>query len=141
MLYPNSDKGNRKIHNQLKLLNHLLHQSMSIWSKLIRNRKTEDTNNVIGNKTTSVSYNAENYAIVDVEVGLKDHKIHDIGALRPDGATYHKASRKELLDFLRNTDYVCGHNIIHHDAKYLFADGTYRWMLVDTLYEIGRAHV
>ena len=39
------------------------------------------------------------YAIVDVEVGLKDHKIHDIGALRQDGATFHKASKEELFDF------------------------------------------
>ena len=47
---------------------------MPIWSRLINIR----------------------YAIVDVEVGLKNHKIHDIGALRHDGATYHKASKKEL---------------------------------------------
>ena len=32
------------------------------------------------------------WAIVDVEVGLQDHKIHDIGALRHDGAVYHQAS-------------------------------------------------
>ena len=74
------------------------------------------------------------YAIVDVEVGLKDHKIHDIGALRQDGATFHKASKEELFDFLRDTDYLCGHNIIHHDAKYLFPDKPCRWTLVDTLY-------
>lgn len=74
------------------------------------------------------------YAIVDVEVGLKDHKIHDIGALRQDGATFHKASKEELFDFLRDTDYLCGHNIIHHDAQYLFPDKACRWTLVDTLY-------
>ena len=85
---------------------------MPIWSRLINIR----------------------YAIVDVEVGLKNHKIHDIGALRHDGATYHKASKKELFEFLSGTDYVCGHNIIHHDAKYLFANKTCQWILVDTLY-------
>lgn len=74
------------------------------------------------------------YAIVDVEVGLKDHKIHDIGALRQDGATFHKASKEELFEFLHDTDYLCGHNIIHHDAKYLFPDKDCRWTLVDTLY-------
>lgn len=36
------------------------------------------------------------YAIVDVEVGLKDHKIHDIGALRQDGATFHKVSSQKM---------------------------------------------
>ena len=37
---------------------------------------------------------------IDIEVGLSDHKIHDIGALRDDGATFHKASKKELFDFV-----------------------------------------
>lgn len=50
---------------------------MPIWSRLINIR----------------------YAIVDVEVGLKNHKIHDIGALRHDGATYHKASKRSYLNF------------------------------------------
>ena len=74
------------------------------------------------------------WAIVDVEVGLKDHKIHDIGALRYDGAVYHGAARYELKNFLRGIDYVCGHNIVHHDAKYLFHDEKPRWTLIDTLY-------
>ena len=56
---------------------------------------------------------------------LKDHKIHDIGALRHDGATFHKSSKEELFKFLGDTDYICGHNIIHHDAKYLFTDKTF----------------
>ena len=85
---------------------------MPIWSRLINIR----------------------YAIVDVEVGLKNHKIHDIGALLHDGATFHKTSKDELFSFLSGTDYICGHNIIHHDAKYLFTDKTCRWILVDTLY-------
>ena len=97
---------------------------MSIWSKLIE--VMEGSNNV--------SYDASRYAIVDVEVGLKDHKIHDIGAVRFDGAIYHGTSKRELLEFLRGVDYLCGHNIIHHDAKYLFHDERPRWMMVDTLY-------
>src|SRR3712207_271779 len=107
---------------------------MSIWSKLIGFKKIEDRNNIIGNKTASVPCSAPNYAIVDVEVGLKDHKIHDIGALKHDNTTFHKTSKEELFIFLNNIDYICGHNIIHHDAKYLFADKTCRWILVDTLY-------
>ena len=107
---------------------------MSIWSRLIGIKKTEDRNNAIGNKITSVPFSAPNYAIVDVEVGFKDHKIHDIGALLHDGTTFHKTSKDELFDFLCDIDYICGHNIIHHDAKYLFTDKTCRWILVDTLY-------
>lgn len=107
---------------------------MSIWSRFIGIRNTEDTNNTISHKTTSVAYNAQHYAIVDIEVSLKDHKIHDIGALRHDGAKFHKASKEELFEFLSSADYICGHNIIHHDAKYLFPDKECRWLLVDTLY-------
>lgn len=107
---------------------------MSIWSRLIGIKKTEDINNVTSNKITSVPFNATNYAIIDVEISLKDHKIHDIGALRHDGTTYHKTSKEELFDFLSDIDYICGHNIIHHDAKYLFTDKICRWVLVDTLY-------
>ncbi len=107
---------------------------MSIWSRLIRLRNTENTHNAVDYKATSVTYDVSHYAIIDVEVGLEDHKIHDIGALRYDGAAYHKASKEELFEFLSDTDYICGHNIIRHDAKYLFADKTSRWILVDTLY-------
>lgn len=74
------------------------------------------------------------YAIVDVEIGLTDHRIHDIGALRYDGAIFHKASKDELTTFLDRVEYLCGHNIIHHDAKYLFEDRQIPWRLVDTLY-------
>lgn len=79
--------------------------------------------------------NVSKYAIVDTEVGLKDHKIHDIGALRFDGATYHGNSRHDLEQFLeeRNIDFICGHNIVHHDAKYLFGEQNQK-LLVDTLY-------
>ena len=77
---------------------------------------------------------AEHYALIDTEVGLRDHKIHDIGALRYDGAVYHDASRQGLDVFLADVDYLCGHNIVHHDARYLFGDGPCRWQLVDTLY-------
>ena len=79
------------------------------------------------------TWDAAKFAFVDTEVGMKDHKIHDIGALRHDGATYHGASKKELLRFLESTevDFICGHNIVHHDAKYL---DMAKWNLVDTLY-------
>ena len=81
-----------------------------------------------------VSRDASRCAFIDVEVGLNDHRIHDIGALRCDGAIFHSANRSELLAFLKGVDFVCGHNIIHHDAKYLFGDVAHQWMLVDTLY-------
>jgi ATP-dependent DNA helicase RecQ len=81
----------------------------------------------------SKSYNVR-WAIVDIEVGLSDHKIHDIGALRYDGAVFHNSSKGSLMDFIHDVDYICGHNIIYHDAKYLFGNGDIQLPLVDTLY-------
>ena len=84
------------------------------------------------------TWDASKVAFVDAEVGLKDHKVHDIGALRYDGATFHQADKQKLLEFLedKTVDFVCGHNIVHHDAKYLFetSNETSKWNLVDTLY-------
>lgn len=74
------------------------------------------------------------YAFIDTEVGLRDHKVHDIGAVRHDGVVYHGASKIELMKFLDGVDFLCGHNIIRHDAKYLFGEGVQKFQLVDTLY-------
>ena len=94
-----------------------------------------DSKSGILNKEESYkSYDSSRYAIIDVEVGLKDYKIHDIGVLRYDNAIFHNASKKEFYDFINNVDYLCGHNIIHHDIKYLFGSEQHRWQLVDTLY-------
>ena len=100
---------------------------MSIWSKLLGFKQTDETNHKVDKDTASLSTDTSRYTFVDVEIGLQDHKIHDIGALRFDGAIFHKASKEELFDFLRDSDYLCGHNIIHHDAQYLFAGRTCRW--------------
>lgn len=94
----------------------------------------DDTDDVAGSDSVPDGRDASRYVFVDVETGLKDHRIHDIGAVRYDGATFHKASKMELKDFLQGTDYVCGHNIVHHDAVYLFGDEPVDQLLVDTLY-------
>ena len=102
---------------------------MSFWNKIINSVSATGIHSVI-----SESKNSSRYAFVDVEVGFKDHKIHDIGALRWDRAIFHSANKRELMDFLKGVDFICGHNIIHHDAKFLFGESQNRCMLVDTLY-------
>ena len=102
---------------------------MSLWGKIIKS--ISDTEN---NSVKPISRDASRYASIDVEVGVKDHRIHDIGALRWDRAVFHSAKKMELYDFLQGVDFVCGHNIIPHDAKYLFEKDAHQWMLVDTLY-------
>ena len=107
---------------------------MSIWSKLIGFRKNVDKTDAVTSVAAASPGSTPRFAIVDVEVGVNDRKIHDIGALRDDDATFHKCSKEELFAFLTPVDYICGHNIVHHDAAYLFADRPCKWLLVDTLY-------
>lgn len=52
---------------------------------------------------------------IDVEVDSNGRRVLDIGAVRQDGALFHMASLNRLNDFVRGTDYICGHNIIGHD--------------------------
>ena len=101
---------------------------MSIFSRLFGRKNNLTVDSDIKKKDAR----SKNIAFVDTEVGLKDHKIHDIGALRDDGATFHQASKTALNQFLQEgkVDYICGHNLIHHDAHYLHLNG----ILIDTLY-------
>lgn len=103
---------------------------MSIWNKIIKSFGVAD----VGDRDDEVSRDASRYALVDAEVGINDHKVHDIGSLRWDGAVYHESSKVKLMEFLHDVDYVCGHNIIHHDSLYLFGENNQHWAFVDTLY-------
>ena len=101
---------------------------MAIFSRLFGKKNSLSSDSDIKEQEVR----SRNIAFVDTEVGLKDHKIHDIGALRDDGATFHQASQTALNKFLQEgkVDYICGHNLIHHDACYLQLNG----ILIDTLY-------
>ena len=108
---------------------------MSLWTK-IRNALTSGHQSPDAEKHIAPPRrDAGKYAFVDIEVSMKDHKVCDIGAIRHDGAVMHCHSRSELLTFLGHIDYVCGHNIVHHDATHLFNEQSdCPWKLVDTLY-------
>ncbi len=120
---------------------------MAIWDRFkLRKNDTENKKDSVleaqsdGNEyvafpaTAPIPFETLRYAFVDAEIGLNDHKVHDIGGLRYDKATFHQNSIPKLTEFLHDVDYVCGHNIIHHDIRYLFPNGNYQWKLVDTLY-------
>ncbi len=75
-------------------------------------------------------------AFIDTEVGIADQKIHDIGGVKGDNTIFHAADIHALKDFLADVDYVCGHNLIHHDLVYLEKAWNSRLSLqvIDTLY-------
>lgn len=56
---------------------------------------------------------------IDVEVGLQDKRAHDFGAAKGSGEELHTTSRQDFSRFIADAEFVCGHNIIQHDLKYL----------------------
>jgi ATP-dependent DNA helicase RecQ len=74
---------------------------------------------------------------LDLEVS-ESGRILDIGCLNSMGDEYHGNSIGELVKVLKKSDFVCGHNLIHHDIKHLKNHGVdLPWntiKLIDTLY-------
>lgn len=75
---------------------------------------------------------------IDVEVNPQTNTILDIGCLRHDGAIFHKNDTNDLLSFVHNAEYICGHNIFQHDLKFLqsiiLQNNTFSKQVIDTLY-------
>lgn len=55
---------------------------------------------------------------IDSEID-SEGRIADIGAAYEGGAEFHGVSASEFSDFIANAEYICGHNVIHHDMKYI----------------------
>ncbi|MBS4007313.1 MAG: hypothetical protein KGZ45_02635 [Clostridium sp.] len=77
-------------------------------------------------------------AYIDLEVHPKNSAILDMGGINGAGAVFHSKSIAAFANFLRGADYLCGHNIIKHDLKYMrpilenFRIATEK--VIDTLY-------
>lgn len=56
---------------------------------------------------------------IDTEIEPNSHRILDIGGQKSDGATYHGTLTNEFIQFLEGTEFICGHNILSHDIKYI----------------------
>ncbi len=57
-------------------------------------------------------------AFIDTEVDFTSKKMLDAGGLYENGSKLHSNSTSELLDFIGEAEYTCGHNIIHHDLPF-----------------------
>jgi len=60
---------------------------------------------------------------IDTEIHSETGKILDLGAILDNGETFHKNSLPEFRKFIEKADFICGHNIIEHDKKYLENNG------------------
>ena len=58
-------------------------------------------------------------SFIDTEVNPRTEKVGDYGAVRDDGAVLHTQSRAEFDTFVSTCDFVCGHNIIRHDLRFI----------------------
>jgi hypothetical protein len=56
---------------------------------------------------------------IDTEIDPNNRKILDIGAVKDDGSLFHQASVGDFTKFVQGVDFVCGHNILNHDIKYI----------------------
>ncbi|WP_242120909.1 RecQ family ATP-dependent DNA helicase [Aestuariivivens sediminicola] len=78
-----------------------------------------------------------NIVFIDTEVDVKSKKILDVGGTTGNGDNLHSNSVAELLNFIGQKEYVCGHNIIKHDISYI-EKATNRIIsnvkIIDTLY-------
>ncbi len=74
----------------------------------------------------------------DTEIDPRSKRILDIGGVKSDGTVFHSNSVKDFVGFLNNTDFICGHNIIRHDLryiqKYLSFQGKNNLQYIDTLF-------
>lgn len=77
-------------------------------------------------------------AFIDTEVNPESRKVLDIGGIKDDGSSFHKASLDEFGRFLNGVQFVAGHNIFNHDIKYideiLRDSGINRANIIDTLF-------
>ena len=64
---------------------------------------------------------AKSVVFIDAEIGVEDKKIHDLGAVRNNRTYFHSASIRDFIRFIFGVEFVCGHNIIYHDLKYIQA--------------------
>ncbi|MCM1308109.1 MAG: RecQ family ATP-dependent DNA helicase, partial [Butyrivibrio sp.] len=74
-------------------------------------------------------------AFIDSEISVDDGKILDLGAVKPNHEMFHSSSVKAFAEFISDCDYICGHNIVNHDYKYIgkYLEGSKKPELIDTL--------
>ena len=69
---------------------------------------------------------------IDLEVNPQEKKVLDFGAIKSNGVKLHTSQKTEFEKFIEGFEYICGHNICHHDANYFDVSTNVRY--IDTLY-------
>ena len=77
----------------------------------------------------------ENIAFVDLEISIKTNKVLDYGVITSDKRNYHGSDSNTFKSIIKDYDFLCGHNIINFDSKYidkLFVFKQFKY--IDTLF-------
>lgn len=75
-----------------------------------------------------------NIVFLDIEVSTSSNKIMDLGAVNSHDVPFHSQSQGKFMDFVKDAEYVGGHNILNHDLKYLAHLELNKKKVIDTLY-------
>lgn len=79
---------------------------------------------------------AKSIVFFDTEISVHENKILDIGAVRGDKTVFHSPSLSEFCAFVAGAEFLCGHNVVHHDMKHInphIGDALHQ-KVIDTLY-------
>ncbi len=71
-------------------------------------------------------------SFIDTEVSESDKKAYDFGAINENNEKMHTGSLNKFYTFIDGSEYLCGHNIINHDSKYIEVSENIKY--IDTLY-------
>ena len=77
-----------------------------------------------------------NIVFFDAEIQPGSGKVLDLGAVKRDGSRVHTPSKNIFSEFVSDCPYVCGHNILAHDLRYmdeLILAGQPSYIPIDTL--------
>lgn len=74
---------------------------------------------MINSSQNETLQNLKHTVFIDTEIDPKNHRVLDIGGVGHDGSSFHSNSIPAFVNFLKGAKYVCGHNILNHDIKYI----------------------
>ncbi len=78
----------------------------------------------------------EHITFIDSEISKGNGKICDLGAVKYNNEQFHSPNQTDFSKFICDADFICGHNIIHHDLKYIgdLINNQNPPIFIDTLY-------
>jgi ATP-dependent DNA helicase RecQ len=75
---------------------------------------------------------------IDTEIDPGSLRILDIGCVKENGENFHSSSVYDFIQFMKGARFICGHNFLNHDLKYIHQAiedaGIDDPLVIDTLY-------